>query len=42
MIDFDSVNAEAIKRAEEDGIIFIDEIDKIVGKELYQWARCFS
>ncbi|MDD4110754.1 MAG: ATP-dependent protease ATPase subunit HslU [Clostridia bacterium] len=32
MIDFDSVNAEAIKRAEEDGIIFIDEIDKIVGK----------
>lgn len=32
MIDVDSVNAEAIKRAEEDGIIFIDEIDKIVGK----------
>lgn len=32
MIDFDSVNSEAIKRAEEDGIIFIDEIDKIVGK----------
>jgi ATP-dependent HslUV protease ATP-binding subunit HslU len=32
MIDYDSVNSEAIKRAEEDGIIFIDEIDKIVGK----------
>lgn len=32
LIDFDSVNSEAIKRAEEDGIIFIDEIDKIVGK----------
>lgn len=32
MIDLDAVNSEAIKRAEEDGIIFIDEIDKIVGK----------
>lgn len=32
MIDLDTVNSEAIKRAEEDGIIFIDEIDKIVGK----------
>lgn len=32
MIDYDAVNSEAIKRAEEDGIIFIDEIDKVVGK----------
>lgn len=32
LIDKDSVNAEAIKRAEEEGIIFIDEMDKIVGK----------
>ena len=32
MIDMDSVNAEAIKRAEENGIIFIDEMDKIIGK----------
>ena len=32
MIDMDSVNAEAIKRAEEHGIIFIDEMDKIIGK----------
>lgn len=31
-IDMESVNAEAIKRAEEEGIIFIDEIDKIIGK----------
>ncbi len=31
-IDVESVNTEAIKRAEEDGIIFIDEIDKIIGK----------
>ena len=28
-IDVDSLNAEAITRAEQDGIIFIDEIDKI-------------
>lgn len=31
-IDLDGVNAEAIKRAEQEGIIFIDEIDKIAGK----------
>ncbi|MEG2676402.1 MAG: AAA family ATPase, partial [Clostridia bacterium] len=29
LIDPDSVNAEAIRRAENEGIIFIDEIDKI-------------
>lgn len=28
-IDMDSINAEGLKRAEENGIIFIDEIDKI-------------
>ena len=32
LIDNDAVNAEAIRRAEEDGIIFIDEMDKIIGK----------
>ena len=31
LIDNDSVNAEAISRAEQEGIIFIDEIDKIAG-----------
>lgn len=32
LIDNDAVNAEAIRRAENEGIIFIDEIDKIAGK----------
>lgn len=32
LIDNDNVNSEAIRRAEEEGIIFIDEMDKIVGK----------
>ena len=32
VVDKESVNAEAIRRAEEEGIIFIDEIDKIIGK----------
>jgi ATP-dependent HslUV protease ATP-binding subunit HslU len=36
MIDVDGVNTEAIKRAEEDGIIFIDEIDKVIGKSAAQ------
>ena len=31
LIDIDSVNTEGIRRAENDGIIFIDEIDKICG-----------
>ncbi len=32
LIDNDAVTAEAMRRAENDGIIFIDEIDKIAGK----------
>lgn len=32
LIDLDTVNSEAIKRAEQEGIIFIDEIDKVAGK----------
>lgn len=32
VIDMDNVNEEAIALAEEQGIIFIDEIDKIIGK----------
>ena len=31
LIDNDSVTAEALRRAEQEGIIFIDEIDKIAG-----------
>lgn len=32
LIDMDTVNSEAIRKAEEEGIIFIDEMDKIIGK----------
>lgn len=32
LIDMDNVSAEAVRRAEQDGIVFIDEIDKIAGK----------
>lgn len=32
LIDMDNVSAEAVRRAEQDGIVFIDEIDKITSK----------
>lgn len=32
MIDKDSITAEGLRRAEQDGIIFIDELDKIASK----------
>ncbi len=32
LIDMDNITAEGIRRAEQEGIIFIDEIDKIAGK----------
>lgn len=32
LIDMDSVTEEAVKRTEEKGIVFIDELDKIAGK----------
>lgn len=31
LIDMDAVKSEAVRRAEQEGIIFIDEIDKITG-----------
>jgi ATP-dependent HslUV protease ATP-binding subunit HslU len=36
LIDMDEVIGTAIERAEQDGIIFIDEIDKIAGKNMGQ------
>ncbi len=33
LIDMDAVKREALRRAAEDGIIFIDEIDKVAGRE---------
>lgn len=33
LIDLDNVNSEAINRVEQEGIIFLDEIDKIASKE---------
>lgn len=33
LIDEDAINTEALRRAEQDGIVFIDEIDKIAGSD---------
>lgn len=33
LLDMDEIRREAIKRVEEDGIVFLDEIDKIAGRE---------
>ena len=32
LIDMDAVTVEALRRAEQDGIVFIDEIDKVAGR----------
>ena len=32
LIDMDEVKDEAVRRAEQDGIVFIDEIDKVAGR----------
>lgn len=34
LIDMDEVTSTAIERAEQDGIVFLDEIDKIAGKTM--------
>ena len=33
LIDMDRITKEAIRRAEQDGIIFIDELDKVAGRD---------
>lgn len=33
LVDREDINGEALKRAENDGIVFIDEIDKIAGRQ---------
>ena len=33
LIDMDAVNRSAVERVESNGIIFLDEIDKIAGRE---------
>ncbi|RQD76976.1 MAG: HslU--HslV peptidase ATPase subunit, partial [Halanaerobium sp. MSAO_Bac5] len=35
LIDMDAVTSEALKKAEQLGIIFLDEIDKIAGKDYH-------
>ncbi len=32
LIDMDAIREEAVRRAEQDGIVFIDEIDKVAGR----------
>jgi len=36
MVDKEEVNQEAVRRAQEDGIVFLDEIDKIAGSSSVQ------
>ena len=35
LIDMDKVTSEALRRVEESGIVFLDEIDKIAGRETH-------
>ena len=42
LIDMDNVIGEAVARVENSGIVFLDEIDKIAGRESKSGARCFA
>ncbi len=42
LIDMEKVTKQAIQRVEGSGIIFLDEIDKIVGKERYPRPGCLA
>ena len=42
LIDMDQVTRIAVDRVEQMGIIFVDEIDKIAGREGGKWAGCFA
>ena len=37
LIDYDEVGREAVYRAENQGIVFIDEIDKIASADSNRW-----
>ena len=39
LIDMDQVTRIALERVESSGIIFLDEIDKIAGREARPWSR---
>ncbi len=39
LVDMDKVTGEAIRRVEQSGIVFLDEIDKIAGRESMQRPR---
>ena len=41
LIDMDKVIGEAVRRVEQSGIVFLDEIDKIAGRESSRRTRCF-
>ena len=42
LLDMEAISQEAIKLAERNGIIFLDEIDKVAVKGSSSWPRCFS
>ena len=42
LIDMDKVTQLALERTENSGIIFIDEIDKVAGKNGVLWPGCFK
>ena len=42
LIDMDEVTQDAINRAEQTGIIFIDEIDKIASNNPVFFCGCFT
>ena len=42
MINEEDIKFEAIESVEESGIVFLDEIDKIVGRSHSPWSGCLA